>query len=692
MPYRNTLLSLLAVTLIPIAAHGQEPRRDSVPEFELEPLIVTVMRLPLPYLSVPHALAVGADSSVIRARPRLALSELFTGVPGVIIQDRYNSALGDRITIRGFGARTQFGIRGVRVLVDGIPATLADGQTTLDHLDLGTVNKVEVVRGPSSSVYGNASGGVLHFETGRNTTAAFDQELGFIAGSDGLVRVEASTASRTGPTTFGFDFTRFLYNGYREHSETDKYLTTWHLRFRDSKNDLRLVANFADFDALNPGSLNDSMLRADRDAANPRNVSQQTGKNARQGQLGASWTRQLPNVRLAVSGYGLFRDLSNPIPPDIIEVDRTAGGARVAVDGETAGVERSLHWTVGADIDVQSDDRRRFENDDGAKGLLILDQTENVWSVGPFLEISAQLAPALYLLGGIRYDRIHFSADDRFTSGGDPDDSGERTMDALSPSFGVLLQVAEPAALYANIATSFETPTTTELVNQPSGAGGFNPDLEPQRTVSIEGGIKGRAGSVGEYQFAAYRARVTDELISFEVEGAEGRLFYRNSGTAIHSGVELGAAVRPLRGALFSMAYTYTNARFDEYAIDDETFDGNKIPGVAPHRLELFGSYDTPLGWYVAVEAEYQNEMAVNDANTAFSPDYVVVDFRAGSRGLETGAISLAPFAGVFNLFDEEYNSAVTVNARFGGRFFEPGPPRSFYFGARLRFGVYDKR
>ncbi len=686
MPYRNTVLSLLAVTLIPIAAHGQEPRRDSVPEFELEPLIVTVMRLPLPYLSVPHALAVGADSSVIRARPRLALSELFTGVPGVIIQDRYNSALGDRITIRGFGARTQFGIRGVRVLVDGIPATLADGQTTLDHLDLGTVNKVEVVRGPSSSIYGNASGGVLHFETGRTTAAAFDQELGFIAGSDGLVRVEASTASRTGPTTFGFDFTRFLYNGYREHSEADKYLTTWHLRFRDSKNDLRLVANFADFDALNPGSLNDSMLRADRDAANPFNVSRQTGKNARQGQLGVSWTRQLPNVRLAVSGYGLLRDLSNPIPVRIIEIDRMAGGARVAVEGEAAGTD----WTVGADIDVQSDDRRNFENSDGAKGLLTLDQSERVWSIGPFLEISVELTPALYLLGGIRYDRIHFSADDRFTSG-DPDDSGERTMDAVSPSFGVLLQVAEPAAVYANIATSFETPTTTELVNQPSGAGGFNRELEPQRTISIEGGIKGRAGSMVEYQFAAYRARVTDELIPFEVEAVPGRSFFRNSGTAIHSGVELGAALRPRRGALFRMAYTYTNARFDEYATADETFDGNKVPGVAPHRLELFGSYDTPLGWYVAVEAEYQNEMAVNDANTALSPDYVVVDVRAGSRGLETGAISLAPFAGVFNLFDEEYNSAVTVNA-FGGRFFEPGPPRSFYFGARLRFGVYDKR
>ena len=246
------------------------------------------------------------------------------------------------------------------------------------------------------------------------------------------------------------------------------------------------------------------MLRADRDAANPFNVSRQTGKNARQGQLGVSWTRQLPNVRLAVSGYGLLRDLSNPIPVRIIEIDRTAGGARVAVEGETAGTD----WTVGADIDVQSDDRRNFENSDGAKGMLTLDQSERVWSIGPFLEISVELTPALYLLGGIRYDRIHFSADDRFTSGGDPDDSGERTMDAVSPSFGVLLQVAEPAALYANIATSFETPTTTELVNQPSGAGGFNRELEPQRTVSIEGGIKGRAGSMVEYQFAAYRARV----------------------------------------------------------------------------------------------------------------------------------------------------------------------------------------
>ncbi len=670
-------------TFAPHLVSAQQTERDTLPPIELEPVSVSVLRVSSPLHLVPYAVDVGSDSLISRGQPRLSLGEVFIGIPGVSVQNRFNYALGDRLSIRGFGSRTQFGIRGVKVLVDGVPATLADGQSTLDHLDLATVGRVQVLRGPASSLYGNASGGAVIFETSLPPAASFQQEFGTVLGSDGLARLESSTSVRQGRTSFTLDLTRFSYGGYREHSDADKTNTNFHMRYDGERDAVHLVANFVDFDAENPGSLSDSLLGVNRNMANPFNVIQRTGKDARQAQVGLSWTRQLAERQLQVAGYGLLRNLSNPIPVRIVELDRAAGGVRGQLSGNSFVGKFPIHWTAGLETDWQRDGRKNFDNNAGDRGALSLDQLETVVGVGAFVQASSELVRRVHLMAGLRYDRIHFDANDDLTVG-DPDDSGDRTMDAASPSVGILFDVGDQLSVYTNASTSFETPTTTELVNRPDGAGGFNDELDPQRAFSVEFGFRGAVNDKISFQFAVYRTRIADELIPFEVASQPGRTFFRNAGSAIHKGVELGGGFAPVPGAVFRVAYTYTDARFDEFATDSDVFDGNKVPGVEPHRLELFGSYNSPFGWYVSGEAEFASNMKVNDSNQAISPDYLVVNARFGLRQIPVGAWTLAPFIGISNLFDENYNSAVTVNA-FGGRFFEPGPRREVYFGTKLR-------
>jgi iron complex outermembrane receptor protein len=687
---QHTLLAtpILAAAVITGSVTGslraQQVEPDTVPPVGLDTITVSVMRVPLPLYRIPYAVSVVSDSMANLFQPRLALGETLTGVPGVQVQNRYNYAQGDRVSVRGLGARTPFGIRGVRILVDGIPATLADGQTTLDQLDLSTVDRIEAIRGPSSSLYGNASGGVIRFESLPPTVSGFRQRFGALGGSNGLVRLESSTLAQAGPATLALDVTAFSYDGYRAHAAADKLLASGQIRYLVGDNELRLVTSFVDFDALNPGSLTDSLLAVDRSMANPFNVIQQTGKQARQGQVGLAWTNYGATGDWHASAYGVVRDLYNTIPVSVIEIDRLAGGARLQHERRTRLGKRTLHWTVGVETAIQRDDRRNFENEQGDKGSITIDQDQRVWNLGPFLQLGVPVVDRVNLQTGVRYDRVWFTAADNRCSSDTPACYSERTMDAWSPSLGLIVRASQGLDLFGNIATAFETPTTTELGNTPDGAFGYNQDLNPQRVVSLELGTRGRIAAELSFSTALYWAQVTDALVPFEVPQQPGRSFFQNAGSAVHRGVELSAALEALTHFTLTAAYSYTDARFDDFTVADQVYDGNRVPGVAPHLLQLFASYDPDAKWYVASDLVVAFRTPVNDANTAHSPAYVVIDVRAGIHQLALGWLGLGPYLGISNLLNTEYNSSVVVNA-FAGRYYEPGPPRSLWLGVHIQ-------
>ncbi|MQA90711.1 MAG: TonB-dependent receptor [Gemmatimonas sp.] len=678
----STLPLVLAIGGAFAAPGVAQEAPDTTEVVPLQPVVVNVLRTPFEVSAAPFAVAANTEAEVQLARPGLGMEEALGGIPGVQVDDRYNYALGDRISIRGFGARTPFGVRGVSVLVDGIPATLPDGTTNLNHVDLSFLRRVEVIRGPASSLYGNAAGGVIHFETETPPAVPLSEEVGFTAGSNGLLRFHSTTGGQSNGATYNLNVQRLTYDGYRTFQEAENVQVNGSFGTRAAGGDVRVVASFVDYDANNPGSLNADDFAEDPTQAAFINQQDQTGEEGRQGQVGASWRGALGLGQLELAGYGLTREISNPIPGTLIDIERVGGGLSALYRSSAEPAQTGFHWAFGVDGDLQSDDRLNFEINDGEPQTdPFISQDEQVISGAAFAQATLVPVEGLTALAGLRYDVTRFEATDRLTA----DNSGDRTMDAFSPSIGLTYEASDAISVYGNVATSFETPTATELANQPSGEGGFNEDLEPQTTVSFEAGVKGLLPGLVTYQLSLFRANVEDALIPFTL--GDERTYFRNAGSAIHQGVEAGLTVAPFEGVRANVAYTYLDARFDDYLVDGESLGDNRIPGVNPHRLDGSVTYTAPIGVYATAEARYADTMPVNDVNTANASAYTVVDFRTGLEALDLGGLAIEPFVGVTNIFDEVYVTSPSLNHLFG-RYYEPGPGRAFYAGAQLRINV----
>jgi iron complex outermembrane receptor protein len=692
IPLSLALISFSSV----VHAQVDTTRRDTV---RLSPTVVTVTRLPLELERAPFAIAVNERDAIQRGRPGFALDEALAGIAGVQVDNRFNYALGERITIRGFGARAQFGVRGVRVLLDGIPMTLADGQTALNNVDVATIARAEVMRGPASALHGNASGGVIQLETERDDELrtsgnAGRTELRVTGGENGLLRYQIGARHAAARQWASVTASHLDFDSYRAHNQANNDHVQVQAGRYFSVGSLTLTGNWVDYEADNPGSLPRDSARLRPHIAWPANDTLfVTGEEGRQGQYGAVWRQELRGAALEVSGHALQRSVDNPIPQRIVVIDRTGGGGRVAITGSPSLDAVPIRLAVGSEFQMQRDDRKNFQNVRGERGVLALDQLERVRNLAFFTQLSADVMPRLALMAGVRHDRINFRANDRLVTTGDPttDESGERDMNATSPSIGLTVSAARNVSVYSNFSTSFETPTTSELANQESGAGGFNPALEPQRTRSTEVGVNGRvtlARVVGSYQLAVYDARVRDALIPFEVASAPGRQYFRNAGSTKNRGVEAATSLVLPRGFALRASYTHTDARFDDYAVTvgptTTVYDGNQIPGVAANRGDATLSFQ-PSRFFVDWDTRIQSRVPVNDANDEYADSYVIHGLRVGARDVRAGALSVSPHIGVMNLFDRAYSTSVVVNA-FGRRYYEPGPPRSLYAGVSARF------
>lgn len=672
------------LALVPMALAAQAPA-DTLPVFGVGPLEVTVLRTRLDPATAPYAISVRTEEELRRGRTGAFIEEALAAIPGVQIQNRFNLAQGERLSVRGFGARAQFGVRGVRVLIDGIPATLPDGQSALENLHLGSVGRVEILRGPGSALYGNAAGGVLTFHSQAPPPMPFRPEVRAVAGSDGLHTVDLTAAGTSGSTGYMVALGLLGFEGFRDqvgtdatYGEADRKSLNTRLSHPLGGGALSLTVNAVDQDGENPGALPLDLLTAGDRRAWGGNVAQRTGEATSQAQVGATWEAPLAErLGLEAAGWYIHRDNDGFIPPAVIALERDAFGLRGVLRGDAG----RWAWDVGAEAELQRDDRLNWENDGGERGALTLDQSEEVRGTSAFVQGRVRPAASVVVSAALRYDRFRFEAEDDFTAGGDPDDSGSRVMDAFNPTAGIVWEAAPQATLFANVATALETPTTTELTNRPGGAGGFNPDLEPARGVTVEGGVRGILGRRVRYELVGFRTRVDDELVAFEVPEAPGRSFFRNAGASVHTGVEALLEAALGGGLSTRLAFTHIDARFDEYVVDGEDFGDNRLPGLAPSRLEGWVRLERAAG-FAEVGGEWVDAIPVNDANTAESPSHTLIGLRGGLDALSFGGVEVAPFAGVKNVFDETYATSVIVNA-FGGRYFEPGPGRTWYVGLR---------
>lgn len=681
------LICYLSALLCPCALTAQQTTQ--VNSGGLEEIIVEATRLSRPLQRVPAAVSVVSQDDIQLGRQQLGLDEALSRVPGLFMQNRFNFAQDLRIAIRGFGARSSFGIRGIKIIVDGIPETLPDGQGQVDSIDLGATRQIEVIRGPSSSLYGNASGGVLSITSERGPEVPyFDARV--TIGEFDFHKLQLKAGGRTERMDYFVSLSDSELDGYRFHSEAENTQFSGRFKFDLGANSSFLtVVNFTDQPLSNdPGGIDAAQAAADPRSARDQNVNFDAGEALQQTRLGFVYTLPLgEHHEFTVRNYYVSRDFSNKLPftgGGAVDLQRFFAGAGVAYRYTGMWGSKPSRLIVGIDFDEQDDDRRRFDNNLGNRGPLTFDQTERVTSRGVFVQNQLTLNDNLEVSFGIRYDEVTFDVDDHFLSNGD--DSGSRTLHDVSPMLGLLVSLTPTLNVYGTLSTAFETPTTTEFAN-PSGAGGFNPTLDPQTATNVEVGLRGTSGEHGHYELAIFQIDVKDELIPFELASSPGRDFFANAGESSRFGLELAFVSRPTERLNLTFSYTYSDFKFDRFLDDnDNDFSGNTAPGTAENILFAEAVYNHPSGWFGAADVLYVDEQFTNNANSVINDAYSIANLRFGFERT-VGSIVLSPFVGVNNLFNERYNANVRINA-FGGRYFEPGPERNAYAGVSVRFDL----
>jgi iron complex outermembrane receptor protein len=606
------------------------------------------------------------------------------GIPGLFFQNRYNFAQDLRASIRGFGSRSSCGILGIKIIVDGIPETLPDGQGSVDGIDLGSASQISVIRGPASSLYGNASGGAILVETERGPAVPF-VELRATHGEFDFNKLQFKAGGERGELNYLVNLSDTSTDGYRDHSEFENTQLNGRFEYQlSASSSLLTTLHYTDQPKANdPGGITEDAADDDPTQARDRNVLFDAGEELEQTRIGLLYSTRLTEGReLEARVYHTDREFSNRLPftdGGAVKLDRTfvGGGLKYIISGMLG--ERRNRLLAGIDYDRQDDDRSRFDNLQGVIGAQTFEQNELVTSLGAYLQNETRLSDSIELTLGVRYDDIEFDVDDDFLSDGD--DSGKVSLDEVSPMIGISLKYDETTTYYATISSSFETPTTTEFAN-PAG-GGFNQDLDPQESTNYEVGVKMRTGSHA-FEAALFHIDVDDELVPFEGPPPEERTFFENAGSSTRDGLEI-AYIRQLGAEFeFSAAYTYSDFEFDSFTDDDgDVFDGKSIPGIPRDLLHLGLTWFGDRGYYVTWDTTYTGELYADNANDVEVDGYSVSNLRLGYNGFYESLESSA-FIGVNNVFDEEYSGNVRINA-FGGRYFEPAPDLNAYIGVSLR-------
>ena len=636
----------------PLAAAQEQTRLDTL-TVTAEPAEAV---LPL---SVSHI-----DATAQLAPSPRSLFDVLSLAPGVFALNRNNAAQGLRVAIRGFGARAAFGVRGIRVSLDGIPLTAPDGQTELDALDLALLGGASIVRGPAASLYGNAAGGVI--ELSSRPIESTGGELSLLQERYDTRRVRGEASAVWQDTRLRGSLAVQHADGPRAHSHTDSRIGRLQLEQMLVGGELRLMADWLDIHALDPGALTAADRDADRRAASAGNLRFDAGETITQGRLAATWQQSGPVWNAVASGFFARRDFANRLPFERggqASFERDFGGLGLIASSTRDWLGIAQRVSVGLDVQSQSDERRRHDNLEGVRGALRLNQRERAEVIGVFLRDALSVSPHWDLSLGLRHDWLRLAVDDRYLDDGD--DSGRRRLGNASGDVS-LSRWQGAHGLHLRWASAYETPTFNELAN-PAG-GGFNPDLDASRTQAYEAGYRFQEASL-QAAVVVYDMRSSDELLSFQLEDQPGRNFFRNAGRTSRRGVELDLVWALDSHWSLSGALTASRARFDQ---GDNR--GRQLPGL-PERFAQLGLHHQRGRWGLSLSTLAIGRYFADDANSLAVPGYALFNLRGR---FELGAAELS--LGVDNLLDRDYDDNVRLNA-FGGRAFEPAGGRTWRAG-----------
>lgn len=705
---------LLAVALAG-TAHAQQPtradslrdaRRDSTATADsaaqaLSGVHVTVTRSDETAQRAPWAVGVVDKSKIQGGEATLGIDEALNNIPGVYVDNRYNYSLDQRLSIRGAGSRANFGIRGVKVLIDGVPQSLPDGQNELNNLELGDVSRVEVLRGSASSLYGNGSGGVISFTTDMSAPDPLDQSLRVETGSYGTKWL-SRTSGRDGNFVGSLSASRTMFDGFRQFSNADLKQLNGAADYAISPATTLSLRAFATEmpTALNPGALTAAEYAVNRDSAAATNIRRDASKAISQNQFSARIQHAADDGgSYSATAYLVRRFVDNPLataPPGTpgatvgtySTINRWVTGTRLDASHPLCSCANAPRLAAGFDIERALDLRRNSRATGGHPSVptdtIYVNQSESVEGLGAFADINWPATSKLLFSGGTRWDQTNFTVIDHFF-GDHQDNSGSRNMIATTGHLGGSYVFTDAFTTYVTWSTAFETPTTTELSSKADGTGGFNANLGPATVHTIEAGARGNVGAGLTYTLSVFRATEDNAIVQFLQSG--GSAYFQNAGRTRNDGLELGVSERVTSWADLDLAWTATKYRFVRYifpvgAVTD-TLNGKKPAGV-PDEFVRLGVNTHWNRWTLDADETWSSSMYADDQNTQVVPGWGKGEMNVRATWTAyTGDLRLQPFASVNNLLNQAYIGSVTINGA-GGRTLEPAPLRNYYFGMEI--------
>ena len=678
-------IALLALTVLTPAAQAQ----GSAGGPALKEVVISASRAEQRRFDAPGAIDSVEVDPFRTASALVNLSELMGAVPGLQIRDRQNFAQDLQVSVRGFGTRSTFGVRGVRILIDGIPGTMPDGQGQAATASLTSVKRIELLRGPLAQLYGNAAGGVLQVFTQDPpmTSSKPDYSLSAGAGSDGQRHIAAGIAG--GSETLGglLDVSRYTTDGFRDHSAARRtQLNAKVVAKPSSDTTITGIVNLFDQPlAEDPLGLTRAQFQQNPRQVVPGAITFNTRKTIAQQQVGLVVDHRLSssdtfNARI----YGGTRKVDQKLAfqtNGVVNLDRTYGGVGASWTHAMRVNELPVRWTVGVEADQLRETRKGFDNIGGNDGALRRNEDSTARNSDVFGQIDWTFTPDWQAIAGIRASRVKFGVDDQFNTG-NRNTSGSVQYRNTSPVIGLVWHAADMLNVYANLGTGFETPTLAESAYRPGGAPGPNFALKPSKSTQGEIGVKLRSGT-HSFDAALFQANSTDEIVALQTSG--GRTVFQNADRTTRRGVEASwSAAWP--GVTTRLGYTLLDAKFQSPFIGAQGLvaAGNRLPGAARHSLFADVESAVTETLKAGLEMRLESKTYVNDLNTDAASGYGVVNARLSQEFRFSGA-KMVLYGRIDNLFGKAYAGSVIVNDA-NARFFEPAPGRRLFMGVRSQF------
>jgi iron complex outermembrane receptor protein len=672
--------------------------------YETDDVVVTATRVEKKIIDIPYSVTRLKSTNYKFAR-KVTIGDVLENVPGLFLQSRYGNH-DVRVSIRGFGSRSNTGIRGVRILLDGIPESEPDGQTRIEAIDFNSVGSIEVVKGNSSSLYTNAPGGVINFINDLYFPYSFVTNFNEF-GSFDLRRNGLKFGVRTDKYGFLGTYSYHNYMGYRPHSQDYWHIfnTVVDLLPGDDTN-LQILGYFVDGLIKLPGSLTKEEFEADPYQASQREVDRDTKRITTKGRLGLRFKTDFGNSKehgIEVTGYGTLKYFHRTSSTYRI-INRYGIGNSFRYIYRSSIANLDNEFSVGGDMLYQSGPIQYHDNISGMKGDQLNALTdETISNIGFYFSDYLELYnKQLYLLLTGRYDNVYFEAIDQLLA----TRSNDRHFEAFTPKIALNFKLLRNIALYTSYGFSFDSPAGNELDNYPASSNPsvlLNPDLEAQKSQNFEIGIKGNIRDPQKqflnnilFEAAFFNSVIEDEIVPFEVFG---EVYFRNAAQTTRRGLELGVHVAVLPWLNFQSSYTFSNFSYDSYdalTIDEnldttrQNFSGNEVPSVPKHNiyfaLSFTKEFKSGITGFIRGSFRHVTGMYVNDANSDKTNDYSLLNAGVG-LDMIFGKFNLLITGGMNNIADIVFVGFVNINSA-NGRFYEAGEPRNFYAGINLGYAL----